>query len=234
MSTHLRPAVRRTARDAALARAIHDLRAPLTIIRGLCETLGRRDPSPSTRRGLRAIDGEVSRLADGLSALVWPGEAETGVFDARALASAAVARFRWAAAERGASVGLRVRGRAVAMGDETAAARAVDNLLANALRHCRPSGEVRVRVHAAGPWVHVRVTDDGAGVPPTDRERIFLPGDRGSAPRGPGQGLGLAIARDIALAAGGALTLEPVGPGATFRLTLPRAAEPVGDACPAA
>jgi signal transduction histidine kinase len=102
--------------------------------------------------------------------------------------------------------------------------RALDNLVQNALRHA--SSLVRVAVGRRGGWGYLRVADDGPGVAPGDRERIFRAGDRGSsAPPGGGRGLGLAIARDLVEAHGGRLTLDPVGSGASFRLALPLSAD---------
>jgi signal transduction histidine kinase len=80
---------------------------------------------------------------------------------------------------------------------------------------------VRITAARRAGWGEVRVADDGPGVPVADRERIFRPGERGSAPRGDGRGLGLAIARELAEHHGGRLTLDAVGRGATFRLALP-------------
>ena len=65
-----------------------------------------------------------------------------------------------------------------------------------------------------------RRADDGPGVPPENRERIFL---RFVTTRPGGNGLGLATSRDIAQAHGGTLALRDDGPGATFVLTLPPA-----------
>lgn len=217
----------------ALALAVHDLRAPLTVIRGLCEVLARREPSAATRRGLTAIDGEVGRIARGLDELALVAPPAQDDIDVGVLAAAAVQRFRWAAAERDARVLLRGCAGACVRGDGIRLMRLLDNLLGNAVRHCARGGLVRVTVRIHGDAVRVRVRDDGPGVPAADAERIFVPGDRGSAPRGPGQGLGLAIARRIAGEHGGTLALAPTGPGATFVLSLPRAAG-AGPSCPAA
>ena len=54
----------------SMARAVHDLHGPLTVIRGLCATLGRDEPRADRRRGLELIDGEALRLAAGLEGLV--------------------------------------------------------------------------------------------------------------------------------------------------------------------
>jgi signal transduction histidine kinase len=97
--------------------------------------------------------------------------------------------------------------------------RALDNVLQNALRHA--SSLVRVAAGRRGGWGYLRVADDGPGVAPGDRERIFRAGDRGSAPRGDGRGLGLAIARDLVESHGGRVTIDPLGSGASFRLALP-------------
>jgi len=225
MSTLTGPGAGRPPDAEAIRRAVHDLRAPLTVIRGLCEVMARREASPAARRGLRAIDGEAQRLADGLEALARAGRPPAAEVDLSALAASAVARFRWTAGER--DVRLRVRGCAGARvrGHAPRLARALDNLLGNALRHCRAGGRVAVTVSVRDGRAHLRVRDDGPGVPPADRERIFLAGERGSAPRGSGEGLGLAIAREVAAEHGGALELAPTGPGATFVLALPLASD---------
>ena len=106
-------------------------------------------------------------------------------------------------------------------GDARLLERVVDNLVRNAIRHCAPDGRIELALASRGGRAVLRVRDDGAGVPASDRERIFRAGERGSAPRGEGRGLGLAIARDIVRAHGGRLTLDAVGAGACFRLSLP-------------
>lgn len=222
MGTSVRPHGGGAAGDPA-ARLIHDLRAPLTVIRGLCETLDRAGLDGRVRRGLRAIDGEVTRLARGLDALAGADAAPEGPVDLAQIAAASAERFRWAAAERDVHLTVRAGRSAWTRGDALAISRVLDNLLANALRYCARGGRVGLRVATRGAWVHLTVRDDGPGVPEADREIIFAAGQRGSVPRGPGQGLGLAIAREIAVAHGGALTLDAIGHGACFHLVLPRA-----------
>ncbi|MFF9653485.1 sensor histidine kinase [Streptomyces sp. NPDC014622] len=104
-------------------------------------------------------------------------------------------------------------------------ARAIGNLLDNAERHAEHAVTVSVRRERGG--VAVAVTDDGAGVPPNERERVFERfvrlDDARSRDEG-GAGLGLAIARDVAVRHGGRLTVgdAPEG-GACFELWLPAA-----------
>jgi signal transduction histidine kinase len=113
-----------------------------------------------------------------------------------------------------------------AKADPGSTAQIVRILLDNALRH--GAGPVTVGVEHRNGMAAVVVQDDGLGVPPVDRERIFARFERGaSANPGPGFGLGLAIGRDLARRMGGELELD--GPGATgarFVLTLPRAPAP--------
>jgi signal transduction histidine kinase len=216
------------AADGALDRLVHDLFGPLTVIRGVCATLARDEPRDERRAGLALIDAETLRLAAGLDGLARaatgpPQGAPGGPVCLAGLAVSVVERHRAAAAARGAARAVRVRAvppTVTASADDLR--RALDNLVQNALRHC--AWRVRVSVGRRAGWGYVRVADDGPGVPPVppaDREAIFRPGERGSAPRGEGRGLGLAIARDLAEAHGGRLTLDAVGGGAAFRLALP-------------
>ncbi|MEU8402193.1 HAMP domain-containing sensor histidine kinase [Nonomuraea sp. NPDC048892] len=102
--------------------------------------------------------------------------------------------------------------------------RVLDNLLANALRHAE-SG-VEVSVEPARDGVAVTVADDGPGIPPAQRERVFdrfVRLDDGRRRDPGGSGLGLAISRDIAQAHHGTLTVEDSPRGARFVMWLPRA-----------
>jgi signal transduction histidine kinase len=101
--------------------------------------------------------------------------------------------------------------------------RVLGNLLDNAGRHARSA--VSVTVRQDGAWAVVEVADDGDGVPMADRERVFerfVRLDEARARDDGGAGLGLAIARDVAVRHGGTLTVRdaPAG-GALFELRLP-------------
>lgn len=212
--------------DDTLDRLVHDLFGPLTVIRGVCATLARDEPRDERRASLALIDAETLRLAAGLDGLARAASGPTeshrprGPVCLAALAASVVERHRGAGAERGASLVVRVRAvQPIVTAAPEDLRRALDNLVQNALRHC--AWHVRVTVGRRDGWAYVRVADDGPGVPEADRVRIFRPGERGSAPRGPGRGLGLAIAQELAEAQGGRLTLDPVGSGAAFRLALP-------------
>jgi len=108
-------------------------------------------------------------------------------------------------------------------GDGPQLARVARNLLDNAARHARST--VHVSLAAEGAWAVVQVRDDGPGVPPEDRERIFERftrlDDARARDRG-GSGLGLAISRETALAHGGSLQVrQDASDGAVFELRLP-------------
>jgi signal transduction histidine kinase len=113
-------------------------------------------------------------------------------------------------------------------GDELALRRLFDNLLSNARRYARES--VAVKAERVGGEVVVTVDDDGPGIPPPERERVFQPWVRLDAGRGRGEGgagLGLAIVRSIARAHGGdvALQTSPMG-GLRAVVRLPATASP--------
>ena len=101
------------------------------------------------------------------------------------------------------------------------------NLLENAVRHASASAvDVSSEVGADGRTVRVRVADDGRGIPVDLAGKVFLPRERGPVD-GRGAGLGLAIAKGIVEAHGGAIDLEPVALGTSVVVVLP--AEPAPD-----
>jgi two-component system sensor histidine kinase BaeS len=96
------------------------------------------------------------------------------------------------------------------------------NLVANALRHTQPGGQVRVDASPAAAGVQIVVRDDGDGIPAELLSRVFDRFVKGAD--SPGSGLGLAIVRDIVEAHGGAVTVASTpGAGTEVRLTLPAA-----------
>ena len=99
----------------------------------------------------------------------------------------------------------------------------VANLVGNAVRHA-PGSPVRVLAHVLPDTVEVIVVDQGPGIPPEDRERMFEPFQRLDDTGSGGLGLGLAVARGLTEALGGTLSAEDTpGGGLTMVLSLPRA-----------
>lgn len=97
----------------------------------------------------------------------------------------------------------------------------VDNLLENAARHGRPDGAVTLTLTAEGESVSITVDDDGPGIPPDQRDRIFERFERGDAAGAEGSGLGLSLVRQQAKLHGGDVEAgESESGGARFRATI--------------
>jgi signal transduction histidine kinase len=117
-------------------------------------------------------------------------------------------------------------GPATVIGDPDALARALRNLLDNAITASGEAGTVRLEVCGSVDAVRATVSDDGPGVPAEARERIFEGFVRLNGNSAGGTGLGLAIARAIAHQHHGRVTCDPCKSGARFTLELPAAADP--------
>jgi signal transduction histidine kinase len=219
-----------TSQRAFVADASHDLRTPLTIVRGQLEVLA-RNPAPAVddvRRvtaQVRAATDRMERLVEDLLMLARSDSAATMKLeksDVGPLLAAEVETFREAGHE---GVRLGDVARVSVWIDRERLARAVSNLLANAVSHAGAGGQVRVSAELKEGDVAIHVDDDGNGVPTGERERIFdrfarLDSSRSSD--GGGSGLGLAIVRAIAEAHCGRATCSesPLG-GARFTIRLP-------------
>ena len=236
-------ALRRTDRQRRdlVASVSHDLRSPLTSLRGYLETLAMRgdDAPPEERRAhveraLRSaerLSGLVSDLFDLArfdAAEVRPRLEPTALAE---LAADVVAGCQPEADRR--DVALRVRaqdGLPLAALDPGLIDRAVGNLLDNALRHTPPGGAVEVEVvrHDAAALA-VSVRDTGQGIAPELLPRVFDRFVRADESRSSeGAGLGLAIVKRIATLHGGTVRVESVlGAGSTFSLVLPVEPRPV-------
>ncbi|TQM02239.1 sensor histidine kinase [Pseudonocardia kunmingensis] len=210
-----------------VADAAHELRTPLAGVQAVAEAAMAPDMPVEERERLHLLllreSRRAGRLVDDLLVLARLDaglELRREPVDLRELARAEAERAQLLAPDQR----VEVSGDAVPVaGDPSRLAQVLGNLLDNARRHAGP-GSVAVTVSAGDPAT-VLVADDGPGVPPGDRERIFDRLVRLDEARGGdgGAGLGLAIARGIARAHGGDLRCvdPPSGRGATFALTLP-------------
>ncbi|SFQ73687.1 Signal transduction histidine kinase [Variovorax sp. OK605] len=225
---HLRDAAQQRSRDqrlAALGRMTggiaHEIRNPIATMRLKAENALAAAPE---RQGqaLQAIVGQIDRLdglVQSLLALVQPVT----------LAPREVVLHRWldervaVAAPKADAAGVQVTLRhdtpASAVFDPVHLARAVDNLLDNAVRHARRGGHVMLcALQPDARTLAIRVDDDGPGVAESLQASLFEPFATG---RADGTGLGLALAREVALAHGGELHHRPLAPGTRFELELP-------------
>lgn len=206
----------------------HELRTPLSVLSTNAEVL-LAHPEPTIelyRQGLDRSRRAADRLRHTIDELLVDARGRARVLDRRPTDLMALARD--IAAER------TVPGRATVSTtgpqtlecavDHLTVRRAIANLVDNAVRHAPPDSTVTIGVTADDTAVAVTVTDHGPGIPAAEQPHIFERFWRGPGDR-PGTGLGLPIARQIALAHGGDLTVTspgPTGNGCVFRLTLRR------------
>jgi two-component system, OmpR family, sensor kinase len=206
--------------------ASHELRSPLTAIRGQIEVLA-RDPDPdaaTVRRVEAATLGELGRVERLVEEMLALARLDEGVGPARReVDAAAFLREAVAAAPGDGAAGELAAGRIDV--DPDMIARVVRNLVENARRHAGTDGVVAVSSTAVGARVRIDVDDDGPGIATAERERIFDRFHRSDEARdraSGGAGLGLAITRSIVAAHGGSIWAEesPLG-GARISFELP-------------
>ena len=206
----------------------HELRTPLTAIRGHVAALreGVLEDEQAQERSLEVVAEEALRLERLVGDVLDLAKLDARRFallreevDMRALCERAYARFAEEARARGIEYELQLGEGAVLVTDGDRVLQIVSNLIANALRWTPEGGRVDLGLNAQNGEVQVAVTDTGPGVEPDAVERIFRPFWSGD---GGGTGLGLTIARELALALGGRLELESEpGRGSRFVLVLP-------------
>lgn len=209
----------------------HELKAPLTAIRGAAELLGEEMPRDERARfiaNLRAESARAQRVVDQLLELAAlearRAPAEFATVDLRAIVEESVAAVRGLAESR--QVSLRIENGAAAKirGDRIHLGQAIGNLVQNAIEFSPTGGVVTIVIGTEGGRAMVQVIDTGPGVPSYALEQVF---DRFySLPRPDtgrkSSGLGLSIVREVARLHGGEVTLENrASGGASATLTLP-------------
>jgi two-component system OmpR family sensor kinase len=217
-----------------LADASHELRSPLTSIRGYAELFRRGAAArpEDLAQAMRAIEAEgerMQRLVEDLLLLARLDHArpleETDVaLDEVVEEAIGAARV----ADRDRRYGFELHARPIVVrGDRTRLRQVVDNLLANVARHTPPGSAAYVTARVDGTEVVLTVEDDGPGIAAADRERVFdrfyRPHDARERERG-GAGLGLSIVRALVAAHGGTLSLRAAEPhGTVFEIRIPAA-----------
>ncbi|MFT6774123.1 MAG: signal transduction histidine kinase [Paracoccaceae bacterium] len=253
LSVQLRHALK--VRQRFLASVSHDFRTPLNAIAGFAQIMLHKDIHTSEAKRQRFLDQilDASRRLERMTCdLLDLARLEQGAFALKPeddvclpdLVRSVVAQFGLAAASKGVTVLGPSKGDDAAIGpalarrriDPDAMERAVANLLENAVKFSPPGGIVTASVRAEGGSLRIMVEDQGPGIAPDRLDDIWdLFGRRAEGPGGAlqGTGMGLAIARGLAEAHGGRLTVRSrPGDGSRFSIHLPATAAPASTPSP--
>jgi signal transduction histidine kinase len=212
----------------------HELRTPITIIRGQLELLS-EDPE-QRRRAIELVTGELDRMGRMVNDLLLLAKAQQpellqfDLVDVGTLTrevhekTAALGEREWAL-DRVADGTL--------VGDRQRLEQALIQLLQNAADHTAQGDLVVLGSDVSEGRARFWVRDSGPGIPPEDRDRVFERFSRAGARRSDGAGLGLAIVRAIAEGHGGRVWVDSeVGRGTTFTIEVPVDQDPVGGEVP--
>ena len=225
-------------KDEFVSTVSHEFKTPLTTISGFLSVMLEGDTGQLNEQQMRfltiakqaskRLSGLVSDLLD-LSRLESGAKMEPCPLDLEKLAAECLENHQPSAAAACKVLSCEVPSKLPpAWGDERWLALVLDNLVSNALKFSRSGGRVRVKLQDKGDFLMVSVSDDGIGVPPEDRDRVFerfYRASNRSEVSAPGTGLGLAIAREVVDKHGGKIWLESeLGKGSTFHFVVPSAA----------
>lgn len=219
-------------RQDFVANVSHELRTPLTAVKAMAETMLQEDVTPERRQKfLAAINTECDRL----NALVGDLQTLTKLDNRAAKPRTEVFSLKDLAVETATGLFPIGAGRRpeLSLPDDLPLAKAdpdqvrqiLINLLDNAAKYSPPTARFGVRASHGQDWVTVTVWDEGPGIPPAERERVFerfYRLDKARSRALGGTGLGLSIVKHLVEGYGGRVWVED-GKGAEFRFTVPRA-----------
>jgi len=220
-----------------VANVSHELKTPLTSIRGYVETLldGALHDAQNNTRFLEKIEQNVERLSHLVTDLLSLAriESQEGSLpiervDLHALVEQALRRHEPAALGRDQVLRLdKCSGPLLVLGDREALTQVIDNLVDNALKYTSAKGHITVRLRREARFGVLEVSDNGIGIPKVDIERVFerfYRVDKARSRSVGGTGLGLSIVKHLVVAMKGEVDVESkVDVGSTFRVRLPLA-----------
>jgi signal transduction histidine kinase len=229
------------AKDLFLATTSHELRTPITVVQGFASTLASRWDKLADADRRSAVQtiaeraGSLARLVEQLLLGSRAGADQlrvtNGPFDLSGLLNGAAVAFRPLSDLHTLDIDVQPD-LPQAHGDPMATDIILGQLLENAFKYSPEGGKVTVQARSDRGSIVVTVRDEGIGIRPADRERIFdrfVQGEAGDRRRFGGIGLGLYIVRQLAQAQGGQIGVaDGAGPGTVMRLTMQQAvADPV-------
>lgn len=211
-----------------VADASHELRSPLTVIRGNLDLIKRSRGETERQESLKAIELETVRMTKVVEDLLSLAETDSGrwgeqqtvllkeVLDDETKRARAVSGSRKIVIRRAEDL--------TVTGDKHQLRQLLGNLIDNAIRHTPEGGIISLSLYQDGEWARLEVEDTGVGIPDAELPRIFnrfYRVDKARSRKRGGAGLGLALVKQIAEQHGGKVTVKSVtGSGSTFTVWL--------------
>ena len=208
----------------------HELRTPLTVVRGAAELLADGSAGPMNEMQLKFAktiaenSNQVIEMAEDMLAEI---RMESDLFNLRLkrVEMRELVRHNVAQLRRFHSAPIRLEnhGAPIHMSvDPRLMGQAIANVINNAARHAGEGVSILVSVQDSDEDVTIAVVDDGRGMTPEEKERLFIPFDTGGSLR-PGTGLGMMLTQKILRLHGGTILVDTIASkGTTFYLTIPR------------